>query len=63
LLSIKRRGRWRSDASLRRYEKGPQATRLLAQLPAATRGFCIEAARLMPAVICGRAAPLKFRGC
>ena len=59
LLAIKRRGRWMADKSVRRYEKGSQLTRLLRDLPPAGRRFCVDSARLLPAVLCGRLAPVQ----
>ena len=58
IVEIRRRGRWRSDTSVRRYEKGSQLTRVLSQLPASTQRYCVTAARCMPRVLCGRLEPM-----
>ena len=60
LAAIKRRGCWMADKSVRRYEKGSQHTRLLRDLPPRGRRFCVESARRLPAVVCGRLAPVQF---
>jgi len=62
LESIRRRGRWRAEQSVRRYEKGSQLTRLLRDLPAPARGFCIESARALPGVLSRRLVPLRLPG-
>ena len=62
LVAIRRRGRWRAEQSVRRYEKGSQQTRLLRELPAAVRAYCVESAKQLPGVLCGRVAPLVFPG-
>jgi hypothetical protein len=62
LLAIRRRGRWRAERSVRRYEKGSQLTRLLRALPCAARTFCVESAKALPAVLSRRVVPLRFPG-
>ena len=62
LLSIRRRGRWMAERSVRRYEKGSQLTRLLRELAPAVRSFCVESAKALPAVLSKRVAPLRFPG-
>jgi hypothetical protein len=57
LAAIKRRGRWRTDSSLRRYEKGAQLTRSLRRLAPAARDFVVRASRDLPAVLAGRLRP------
>jgi hypothetical protein len=54
LAEIKRRGRWRADSSMRRYEKGSQLTRFLRGIPAGPRDFVVRACRSLPDVIQGR---------
>jgi hypothetical protein len=53
LAEIKRRGRWRAESSMRRYEKGSQLTRFLHTLPVAGRAFAVAASRSLPSVIAG----------
>ena len=60
LLGIKRRGRWRADSSLRRYEKGGRLTEQLRKLAPRVRGFCVRSAGRLPAVLCSRLAPSRF---
>jgi hypothetical protein len=55
LAGIKRRGRWRTDSSLRRYEKGAQLTRTLRRLSVAARDFVVRSSRVLPEVVAGRA--------
>ena len=62
LLGIKRRGRWRSDTSLRRYEKGGRVTSQLQSLPHAVRAYALESARRLLGVLAGRLPPLRFHG-
>jgi len=60
LMGIKRRGRWRSDSSLRRYEKGAQITKQLRALPASVQSFVVRAAAALPGVLVGRLCPLTL---
>jgi hypothetical protein len=59
-MAIKRRGRWRSDSSLRRYEKGAQITKQLRALPGSVQSFVVRAATSLPGVLGGRLRPLTL---
>ena len=61
LLAIKRRGRWRSDASLRRYESGGRVTSQLMALSARVRAHAIESSHRIRGMLLGRQAALGFR--
>ena len=58
LLEVKKRGRWRSDTSLRRYEKGAYAAVQLGRCSAELLRFAERCATLLPAVLAGSCAPL-----
>ena len=60
LDSIKRRGRWPTDASVRRYEKGGRVTDQLGRLKPLVRGYAVASAKLLPAVLLRRLGPLRF---
>jgi hypothetical protein len=60
LMAIKRRGRWKSDSSLRRYEKGAQITKQLRALPGSVQSFVVRAATSLPGVLGGRLRPLTL---
>ena len=46
--AVKRRGRWRSDISLRRYEKGGRITEVLRRLTPDQRTFAISSWQQLP---------------
>ena len=60
LDSIKRRGRWRTDASVRRYEKGGRVTDQLGRLKPLVRGYAVASAKLLPAVLLRQQGHLRF---
>ena len=57
LPEIKRRGRWRAESSVRRYEKGGRLTDLLARLPAPTRKYALRCSRMIQYVLLKRVPP------
>ena len=57
MLETKLRGRWRSDSSPRRYEKGGRLGEQLQRLEPRVRAFCLRAARELPGVLSGRLSP------
>ena len=59
LLEIKRRGRWRSDDSVRRYEKGGRLSSQLRSLGDSLRAHSLNCARSIDKVVGGRRSPLK----
>jgi len=60
LTGIKRRGRWRSDSRLSRYEKGAQVTKQLRALPLGAQAFVVRAARMLAGVLGNRLRPLTL---
>ena len=58
LPEIKLRGRWRGDASLRRYEKGGRLAEQLAKLPEKLLVHAERCAKLVNKVLAGFAPPL-----
>ena len=58
LPEIKLRGRWRGDASLRRYEKGGRLAEQLAKLPEKLLAHAERCAKLVNKVLGGFARPL-----
>ena len=54
LAEVKRRGRWQSDSSVRRYEKGGRVGEEFARLPQATRDFAKICHPLLRRVLCGK---------
>ena len=58
LLAIKKRGRWESDASLVRYEKGGRLLTQLNKLAPAVRQKALAADRRLPEVLHGTWSPL-----
>ena len=59
LAQIKARGRWRADASVRRYEKHARVLREVERLPAATRRYGAEVAPLLGRMLLRRMAARK----
>ena len=57
LVEVKRRGRWRSDSSLRRYEKGGFAAVQLSKCSAALRTFARTCEQRLLEVLAGSSAP------
>ena len=60
LQSIKMRGRWRADQSLRRYAKQGRVQSLVAQLSPASRRFCDWSGAHVMGVLSGRLAPRRL---
>lgn len=54
LNEVSRRGRWKSDSSVRRYEKGGRIGEEFARLPQATRDFAKSCHPLLRRVLCGK---------
>jgi len=55
---IKKRGRWVTDTSLRRYEKGGRVAQQMAKLPIPVRQACVRAAALIAGILSGACAPV-----
>lgn len=60
LLEIQRRGRWRSQLSVRRYEKGGRLNEQLAKLPPALRDHAVRCAASIVEVACSARSPLRL---
>ena len=60
LAEIKSRGRWRSDTSVRRYEKGGRSLERLAALSVPTRAYVLKCALRVWAVLARRSLPLSL---
>ena len=58
LSEIKRRGRWKTDASVRRYEKGGRVTEQLLALRPGVQRHAIACLVQIPDVLSGRRPPL-----
>ena len=58
LGEVKLRGRWKSDASLRRYEKGGRLAEQLFRLGDQLQIHALKCARCVNAVLSGSASPL-----
>eukprot|EP00973_Karenia_brevis_P068349 9507587-Karenia_brevis.AAC.1 len=54
LKEIKRRGRWKTDSSVRRYEKGGRITDQLQKLPVPLQNFCKTVFQKGPDIICSK---------
>ena len=54
LLSIKKRGRWMCDASVRRYEKGGRSAQILHRLPAPLLQRAVERTKQLGETLAGR---------
>ncbi|CAK0908201.1 unnamed protein product [Prorocentrum cordatum] len=68
LSEVKRRGRWMSEASVRRYEKGGRLAEQFSKLPPDLEKHALRCHRALPEVLLGgRAAPpfqaRSRRGC
>jgi hypothetical protein len=61
LAEIKRRGRWRSDASVRRYEKGGRLNDQMAKLSGAVRDHSLKCELALESLLLRTAVPLLFR--
>ena len=57
LSEVKRRGRWRSWASVRRYEKGARVAELLHKLPLKIRNHALRCEQLLERVVAGSLLP------
>mgnify|MGYP003334289348 CR=1 FL=1 len=60
LDEIKRRGRWRADGSLRRYEKGGRAQERLSALSTPILEYVLKCARRVWQVLARRSQPLSL---
>ena len=58
LAEVKLRGRWKSDASLRRYEKGGRLAEQLHRLGSRLRAHALRCSELVNAVLSGSASAL-----
>ncbi|CAK0855314.1 unnamed protein product [Prorocentrum cordatum] len=57
LVGVKRRGRWRTDASVRRYEKGGRLGSEFAKLPLCLQNHARWCLRYLPAALSGSLQP------
>ena len=57
LEDVRRRGRWRSWASVRRYEKGSRIGQVLLKLPEDLRAHALSCERSMASIVRGRPCP------
>ncbi|CAK0789751.1 unnamed protein product, partial [Prorocentrum cordatum] len=57
LGDVRRRGRWRSRASVRRYEKGSRIGQVLLKLPEDLRAHALSCERSMASIVRGRPCP------
>ena len=57
MLGIKRRGRWRSDASLRRYEKAARAQKEVQRMSRATLNFAAAVEADLERIVLGQSRP------
>lgn len=55
--TIKKRGRWMADSSVRRYEKSSRVNARLLSLPRTTQQHCQRCLKMLADVLAGRAAP------
>ena len=61
LREVKRRGRWKTDASVRRYEKGGRLSEQFSRLPGPLQRHALRCHRVLPEVLLGRLAAPPFR--
>ncbi|CAK0812161.1 unnamed protein product [Prorocentrum cordatum] len=61
LVGVKRRGRWRTDASIRRYEKWGRLGSEFAKLPLCLQNHARWCLRYFPAALSGSLQPRGFR--
>ena len=59
LEEVRRRGRWQSWHSVRRYEKGARVNEVLHRLPEATRDRALRCSELLGDVVAQRCPPSK----
>jgi integrase len=59
LLEIQRRGRWRSTASVRRYEKGGRVTEQLRRLPPRLRAHAVLCGNQIAGIVAWGRSPLE----
>ena len=59
--SVKARGRWKTDQSVRRYAKVGRIQQLLAQMSASNKSFCKWSEMNMKRVLSGQLAPKKSK--
>ncbi|CAK0911498.1 unnamed protein product [Prorocentrum cordatum] len=62
LSEVKRRGRWKTGASVRRYEKGGRLSEQFAKLPPALQKHALRCHSVLPEVLLGRLAAPPFLG-
>ncbi|CAK0822825.1 unnamed protein product, partial [Prorocentrum cordatum] len=60
LSEVKRRGRWKTDASVRRYEKGGRLSEQFARLAPALQKHALRCHSVLPEVLLGRLAAPPF---
>ncbi|CAK0857017.1 unnamed protein product [Prorocentrum cordatum] len=60
LSEVKRRGRWKTDASVRRYEKGGRLSEQFAKLPPALQKHALRCHSVLPEVLLGGLAAPPF---
>ena len=53
LAAIQMRGRWRSQSSVRRYEKGGRLTQMMQALPGHVKSAAESAVRKLPGALAG----------
>ena len=58
-MGIKDRGRWASDASLRRYQKGGRVAEQFGRCSQRLQEYAMRCRTLLPLVLRGQARPLK----
>jgi len=61
ITGVRHRGRWRSEASVRRYEKGGRITQSWDALSPAVQQYCVASSRILADVLLGRRGPLRLR--
>ena len=59
LDEVQKRGRWRSETSVRRYDKGGRLAELLSRCPSALLTFAASSERMLGAVLGMRCRPLR----
>ena len=56
--AVKDRGRWWTDASVKRYAKVGKIQQVLRKLSKAELDFCLRSVQLLPEVMAGKRAPI-----
>ena len=60
ISGIKHRGRWLSDTSVRRYEKGGRVNQVLSEPPEKLRRHADACALRIGSILCGTSPPLRL---